>query len=838
MVARTELDEGWVVLPVGDLGGVPHRVVEAAASGGIPATVPGCVHTDLLGAGLIDDPYRNRNELDLHWIGRTDWSYRRTVHWDSDPGTDCVELVCDGLDTIATITLNGDVLASTANMHRRYRFDLTGRLRTGDNDLAVTFSAPEYAAYAAEAATGTRPGPNLASPGPFNALRKMACNFGWDWGPILLTSGIWKPIAIETWPARLAQVTPRVRVPLPPTDSAQARGVVHVQVEVARSRAVTGELILTADVAGAQVSTTLTEGTDSTLLDLTVPDVDLWWPHGHGAQALYPLTITLSDETAEVDRWERSIGFRSVELNTSADEYGSAFTLLVNGVPIFARGANWIPDDCFVSRVGPERYRARLEQSVTANIDLLRIWGGGLYETDDFYDLCDELGILVWQDFLFACAAYNEEALAVEVEAEARDNVQRLTPHPSLVLWNGNNENIWGHEDWGWKAALGDQSWGAGFYFDLLPRIVAEVDGTRPYWPGSPWSGNHERHPNDPDHGCMHIWDVWNSADYSVYRDYIPRFAAEYGWQAPATYTTLREAVDDPALASLGPMMHTHQKAANGDAKLATGLSKHFPRFGGGDEWLWATQLNQARAITVGITHQRSHRGRCMGSVVWQINDCWPVCSWAAIDGAGRPKPLYYAMQSAYAPHLLTIQPRDEGLSVVLVSEDPGTVSADVQVRRLRFDGTVLAQVDLPVSLVGRGAVETDLPASLAEPADGRAELLVATIATRDGDLTAHWFFGVDTELAYPRTDVEATATRVAGGEVEVAVKARSLVRDLTLQVDRADGAAVADRALLTLLPGESATVRVSGVGDGADLSALTRWPVLCTANDLIAGHA
>lgn len=321
---------------------------------------------------------------------------------------------------------------------------------------------------------------------------------------------------------------------------------------------------------------------------------------------------------------------------------------------------NWIPEDVFPSRVTPERYRRRLEQAAAAGVDLVRVWGGGIYEDRAFYDICDELGLMVWQDFPFACAAYPEgEPLRSEIEAEARENVVRLMPHPSLVLWNGNNENLWGFKDWDWEPALAGASWGEAYYLDLLPRITAETDPTRPYWAGSPWSGSWEVHPNDPGHGTAHSWDVWNREDYTGYLNEVPRFVAEFGWQAPPAYATLRRALSDRPLTPDSPGMLHHQKAEDGNGKLDRGLAHHFAPPADFDTWHYLTQLNQARAVATGVEHWRSHWPRCAGTILWQLNDCWPVTSWAAIDGDGREKPLYHELKRLYADRLLTLQTRD-----------------------------------------------------------------------------------------------------------------------------------------------------------------------------------
>jgi beta-mannosidase len=807
-LTSSPLDAGWTLTPLSE---VP---IAAAA---VPATVPGCVHTDLLAAGLIPDPYLDDNESRLSWIGRADWSYETTFAW-SDDGADRVDLVCGGLDTVATLELNGVELGRTENMHRSYRFDLRPALAEGDNTLRVRFdSAYDYAERWRER-LGERPN---AYEEPFNFIRKMACNFGWDWGPTLVTAGIWRPITVQSWSiARLSRVRPLVTV-------ADGNGLVEVRVDLERSRE--SAVRLTAQVDGVTATAEVPAGAREAVLSLRVPRPSLWWPRGYGEQPLSELTVRLADtDGTPLDTWSRRIGFRSVRLDTTPDEHGTPYTLVVNDQPVFARGVNWIPDDCFVTRVGPDRYRERLTQACEAGVNYVRVWGGGIYETDAFYDLTDELGLLVGQDFLFACAAYPEEGpFPAEVAAEAEDNVSRLCGRASLVTWTGNNENIWGFADWDWREPLAGRSWGAGYYHGVLPGVVARLDPTVPYWPGSPYSGSEEQHPNDPAHGTMHIWDVWNTDDYTRYRAYRPRFAAEFGYQAPPAHATLRRALSDADLAPDSPGMAHHQKAADGDAKLRRGLDAHLPEPRDFADWHYLTQVNQARAITLGVEHFRSLSPLCAGTIVWQLNDCWPVTSWSAIDGDGRRKPLWYALRRAYADRLLTIQPREGSLALVAVNDSGREWSATVPVRRLDLSGRPLAAAECAVRVPARSAVTVPLPAEVAVAGDARGELLVADAGPR----RAWWFFAEDRDAAFAPARYTAHTEPVPDG-VRVTVTAGTLLRDLVLFADRVDPDAVVDEALVTLLPGESAVFTVRTRADAAADSWI-RPPVLRCVNDI-----
>ncbi len=434
---------------------------------------------------------------------------------------------------------------------------------------------------------------------------------------------------------------------------------------------------------------------------------------------------------------------------------------------------------------------------------------------------------MVGQDFLFACAAYpEEEPSAAEVEAEARENVARLSPYPSLVVWTGNNENLWGHRDWDWAKELGDRSWGAGFYFDLLPRVLAEVDPGRPYWPGSPYSGSADLDPNDPARGTVHIWDVWNTDDYLKYREYRPRFVGEFGYQAPPAWATLRRAISDEPLAHDSPGMAHHQKAVGGDEKLQRGLDLHMPPPQDFDDWHYLTQVVQARALSCGIEHFRSLRPECMGTIMWQLNDCWPVTSWAAVDGDGRKKPLWYALRRSYADRLLTVQPRGDGLALIAVNDSRTSWPLTATVSRHTLTGTSLAEIVVGATVPPGSAVTLPLPSDVAVARDETAELLLA----ESGDQRAWWFFAEDREIAWPAAKYDARV-QPSGDVTTVTVTAHTILRDLTLYPDRLDPAAEVDEAGVTLLPGETTTFAVTG-GEFFDLAQLTARPVLRCVND------
>ncbi|MGW2477713.1 glycoside hydrolase family 2 protein [Streptomyces sp. NPDC001665] len=814
MKVSTPLTSGWT-LSLNPTRHVPDEAPDTLREAArLPATVPGCVHTDLLDAGLIPDPFVDLNEKEVAWVGRADWSYRTGLTATADAtGHERTDLVFDGLDTVAEVRLDGRLLGTTRNMHRSYRYDITGRTDPGrDTPLQVDFTSAYQEAERVRDLLGPRPN---AYPEPFNFVRKMASSFGWDWGPTLVTAGIWRQARLEHWSvARIAEVRPEVTV------APDGTGRVRLHLRVERSaRGAERALHAVLDIAGIETGVHLPPGSTTAIVEAEVPDPDLWWPRGYGEQHLYTCTLNLTDAdapTEALDRWERRVGFRTVELDTSPDAAGSGFTLVVNGVRTFVRGVNWIPDDALITRVDAARYRRRLTRAADAGVDLVRVWGGGVYESEAFYDICDELGLMVWQDFLFACAAYpEEEPLRSEVEAEARENVVRLMPHASLVLWNGNNENLWGFRDWDWEPELAGATWGEGYYLDVLPRVVAAADPTRPYWAGSPWSGSRDLHPNDPGHGTSHSWEVWNRLDHAAYRDDVPRFVAEFGWQAPPAHATLRRAVTDDPLTPDSPGVLHHQKAEDGNGKLARGLAPHFAAPADYDTWHYLTQVNQVRAVTTGVEHWRAHWPHCGGVILWQLNDCWPVTSWAAIDGDEREKPLYHALGRLYADRLLTFRHIDGRPALTAVNQSGTPWSGEVSLRRLDVNGAVRAEQRVALDVPARGVTGLELPAALTTAQDPRREFLVADA---DG-LRALHFAVADREFAYPPAEAVVKVTPQDGG-AQVTVTAHTLVRDLLLQADRLHPEARADRGLVTLLPGESVDITLTG-WDGRSMEAL-----------------
>ena len=829
-------------------GALPPEHVLAAARSGVPARAPGNAHDALVAAGLVEDPYRNDGTAAAAWIGESDWVYRTRIGLPADPaGADAAalrhELVLTRVETVARVLVDGVVVAELASANRTHRIDVGPHLRPGGSDLAIEIDSAARAMDAAEAAD---PGGQLPYDWEhqYNRLRVTACSAGWDWAPPMITAGIGRAELVSWRGARLRTRTRTevaedlregtlvVEVAL---DAATGDGAASGSVEVRL-----GELTWRADV----------EGSATLRLPVELTDADLWWPRGYGRATLHDVGVTL---VGSPQLHAGRVGFRHAHLDTTPDEHGRACTVVVNGRPVFARGANWIPDDQLAARVTPERYRERVAQAVEANMTMLRVWGGGRYEDDLFYDLADEGGLLVWQDFAFACAAYpEEEPLRSEVVAEATEQVRRLAAHPSVVVWNGGNECLLGWEDWGWQARVAGRTWGDGYYHHLLPAIVAEHAPGVPYVPSSPFSSGPDVAANVDGDGSTHLWDQWNLRDHSTYRDQVPRFAAELGYQAPATWATLAGAIDAWPVAPTSAAMATRQRQPTGMRSLLGRLAGNVPDPAALeadlDDWLWATQLLQADAMRTAAEHLRGHWPRSAGMLVWQMNDAWPGISWSIVDHGGRRKPVWYALRTAFAPRALSIQPREGAPHVVLVNDTDDAWSTEVLVRRVHVHEGEVERVVLPASVAARGVAWLPVPPAVALPRRRREEILVADLSEADDAAPSGPPHPSPRRATAPlcRPDGVAWPDAASGASVDVEpvdggwlvrVRARVVLADVAVLADRVVPEAVADDMLRTVLPGETLELLVtasSGSASGTvDSGALGRAPVLRTRNDL-----
>jgi beta-mannosidase len=719
------LHTGWSVREADPALGIAANFT--ATEGWWPATVPGTIYQDLIASGRIPDPYLGRNEEQVQWVAERAWCYRLAFKMDTSERRAQMALVFEGLDTYAQAWLNGELIHSGDNMFVPARVDLAERLRDGRNDLWLHFDSALRRGHALEAHHGKRALWNGDSSRLY--VRKAGYHYGWDWGPVLLTAGPWKPVLLQASDVHIAELHSPVWLA---DDLASARIDVHTTLAGAGAAGCVLRHVLR-DARGQVVAQADVSALPSTAASLPVAAPELWWPAGHGAQPLYELVSELlTDAGGLVARHSRKLGLRRVRLvqQPVAGEPGRSFHFEINGREIFCGGANWIPDDNLLNRITPARYRERVAQAVAGRLLMLRVWGGGIYEDEAFYDACDELGVLVWQDFLFACGMYPAHpAFVASVDAEARAAVCRLRHRASLVIWCGNNEDYTLAETIGVYGPGKDLARfdARVIYEELLPTVCNELDPGRPYWPGSPYSSTTEGQLNsqDPTVGDRHSWEVWHQLmlPYAQYAKVGARFVSEFGMQSHPSLAVLDAAIPDADRFPGSRSLQWHNKAfspvgADGHRRLAVYVADTLraPATLAGE--VYATQFVQAEAVRHAFEafrrrwQQRGARG-CGGALVWQLNDCWPVTSWALIDSGADRKPAWFSTRRALAPLACALRFEPAGLAAWAMNGTAQALTAHAQWQAWGLDGTLAEQHSTEVKLGADCSAELAVPAGL-----------------------------------------------------------------------------------------------------------------------------
>ena len=626
--------------------------------------VPGSVYSILLENEAIPDPFDRDNELQA--LPLMDMDAEFSCSFTADEAlfdADQILLRCEGLDTICTVFLNGVQVGEADNFYRTWEFDVENALRHGENLLTVRIASPTR--YIAEKDDQRHVGYGTDAMRGFPHIRKPHCMFGWDWGPRLPDMGIWKDIAlIGVIDSRISDV--RIH-------QQHAEGQVQLTVDVRQ----TGQ-------ADVQIALTAPDGAISSIPNgtpIVIEHPQLWWPHGYGAQPLYTLTVSLVSGGRTVDSQVRRIGLREMTISHEKDQWGEEFCHKVNGVKIFAMGADYIPEDNIFARITPQRTRKLLEQCIAANFNCLRVWGGGYYPRDDFYDACDELGIVIWQDMMFACANFPlDYEFEENITQEITENVRRIRHHACLGLWCGNNEMEQFEVTGDFESDDIARAIYIRMYEHIIPHILRREDPDTFYWPSSPSSGGSFVDPNAANRGDVHFWEVGNGQEpFDVYRKHLFRYVSEFGFESLPTYRTIQSFTRPEDRNMFSRVMEMHQRKGNANGLILHAITRMYLYPQSLEMLTYASQLLQAEAIRYGVEHWRRHRGYCMGTIYWQLNDIWPVASWASIDYYGRWKALHYAAKRFFAPVMISCEEVGELSNRVSIVSEPSEIETSIR---------------------------------------------------------------------------------------------------------------------------------------------------------------
>ncbi|HVH89264.1 MAG TPA: glycoside hydrolase family 2 protein, partial [Terriglobales bacterium] len=809
----TNLNKGWQfrIAPdssVSHVEGVTPYVDQATlqrVANWTPADVPGCVQTDLLQNKIIPDPFYRENEKTLQWIGQEDWQYQTTFDVPASTlARKHIELVFQGLDTYATVYLNGQGILHADNMFRTWRIDAKPYLKSGSNTLLVTFRSPinevlkqierlpyhlpSISSHDADVEKGIGTDPYT---------RKAPYQYGWDWGPRFVTMGVWKPVTLESWDDAVIR---DLHIAQNEVTADLANITANLEIESDGNSAAKVTISYTAPDSKAakkiERNVTLLAGLNKVTVPIEIEKPARWFPAGYGPQALYDFSASLEVKRGVADQAKVRTGLRSLVLRRDPDHWGRSMEFVINGIPIFGKGADVIPFDSFPTRVTEATYRQILQSAHDANMNMVREWGGGIYEMDDFYNICDELGLIIWQDFMFGGDMYPGDAEFLEnVRQEAIDQVKRLRNHPSIVIWCGNNEVETGWIHWGdrqqFKAAVGQKTaekvWQdyMVLFNRVLPDVIVEYGQPVPYWPSSP-SANFEDEPDGQRIGDMHYWQVWHAlAPIENYKQQLPRFMTEYGFQSFPEMNTIK-AFSIPADWDISSsVLLSHQKNKGGNGRIYDYLLRYFGQPKDFASFLYASQVMQAEAIKMGAEHLRRSRPRTMGSLYWQLNDCWPVASWASIDYYGRWKALQYYARRFYNDLLVSPNEENSALQIYVVSDKQQIQPGQLRVHLLDLTGKVLDEKSTDIQIKPLASdVYLSLPVTRLLAQRRRNQVFVDTQLLVDGKLVSRnlYFFTPmkDVQLPQPeiKTNIEAT-----GDGYRVTLQSSAIARDVYLSL-------------------------------------------------------
>ena len=720
-MSQHSLDGEWKFRVAGPFRGDAPKVLNLHQW--MAGTMPGTIHFHLQKLGKIPDPFYGRNELNLQWIDEQDWELVKEVRvTPQDAAQSRQELVFDGIDTIAEIFLNGKKLGRSFNMFRQVAVDVRGKLKAGANEIRVLLKSPTRYARAQAAQNHYRANADKefkwetgeARESRRAWIRKVQCQFGWDWGVYLATSGLWRSSRLECSDApRIASVQTRQihQGPLEKPNKVVLKVTARLESAIPQG----GILKVACGGKETKVRALLKKGENLIKAEIILERPQLWWPAGQGDQPLYHLEVVWRGDNGGISGTAKRLGLRTLELvrakdkarSSASGQAGESFFFKVNGRPVFMKGANWIPADAFIDRCTPERYHHWLTSMTQAHMNMVRVWGGGQYELDVFYDFCDEMGILVWQDFMMACALYPDTPGFInELTEEARYQVRRLSDHPCIALWCGDNEDLGGVKHWwipGNQATEAEAKRYPAMYRNVLTalRKACEAeDSTRKFWLSSPSNGSFEGDPDDISRGDVHYWKVWHGGKpFSDYLTVKPRFVSEFGFQSFPDLRTLEAVVPAKEMNPSSWVMEHHQRSPLGNLLITNTLARELPIPKDFESFCLASQVNQAMAIRTAVEHWRRLRPHCMGTLFWQVNDLWPVASWSSMDYHGRWKALHHEAQRFFAPLLVSLERQGEAVSVWATNDLPHPLVLKGGLESLTWAGKTVNRMAIKASL-------------------------------------------------------------------------------------------------------------------------------------------
>ncbi|MEM3946224.1 MAG: glycoside hydrolase family 2 protein, partial [Candidatus Micrarchaeia archaeon] len=691
------LDGSWLLKGYDEQKGEEEKAFmpEIEENGWIKANIPGVVHLDLIKNKQIPDPFFGLNELKVSWVEEKDWWYRKKFLVDKELlSYDYIELVFQGLDTFATVWLNGKEIAKFSNMFHEHNINIKNYLKEGENLLVVKFDSPKRVLENEYNKRSIKLGAAFYPPVVYG--RKAQYSFGWDWGPRLPTSGIWRSVVIR------AYNTCKIESFYFSSSLSNSLDVANIKVDVSLEAFKEEKVEVLVRIFGfgedqtKRETKSLTKGLNNLTFDFTIANPKLWWPNGYGDQNLYNLEIKVVNNSGVLDEVKKKVGIRKIEVIQEKDEEGKTFYFKVNNVPIFCKGADWVPADSFLPRVSRERYDYLLSKAKEANMNMIRVWGGGVYEDESFYELCDEKGILIWQDFMFACGEYPEEEWFFDLVREEADKVvKRLRNHACIAIWCGNNEN-----NWGYKAhwfGVKDKFYGETIYHKILPEVCSKLDPSTLYWPSSPFGGED---PNSQSEGDRHSWDVWSGLkDYTEYLNDKGRFISEFGFQSLPSLKTILKFTSKEDRFFQSKVIEHHNKQVGGPERLLLFLSMHFRLPSTLERFVYLTQLNQGEALKTGIEHWRRRKFKTGGALIWQLNDCWPVASWSLIDYYNEPKASYYYVKRAFDPLNISLLINGDEVEVWVVNDFLESKSGKIRLLLYNVEGKKISEKKIEVNV-------------------------------------------------------------------------------------------------------------------------------------------